>query len=324
MPPIVCYHYPCVDGAFAALCAQARFKGAARFVPLTVYAAEQTRLDFVETLTGDDELYLLDFSGGAAFITAACARAKTVYLIDHHKTALEDVAAMGAAKPANLDTSHLDMARSGATLALAYFNVAATLPPALLDAFALVEANDLWKHVPGSREYAAGLAGLRLEFDVAKNPGIFAQLRALSTPAVTAMGAAALEAEAAIMAEEAAAAFVLECAAPPLRCLAIVTAHPELRSGAGNLLAEASKARGLDAAAVVAYVEKGAAPGTIKVSVRGLDGFDTTPFSRAFGGGGHAGASSCIVAQEVFDAWRAAGAAGGDAPAKRARAEGAE
>jgi nanoRNase/pAp phosphatase (c-di-AMP/oligoRNAs hydrolase) len=43
----------------------------------------------------------------------------------------------------------------------------------------------------------------------------------------------------------------------------------------------------------------------IKVSLRSTEGFDTSAVSEAFGGGGHAAASSCILTFDEFDAWRA-------------------
>lgn len=45
---------------------------------------------------------------------------------------------------------------------------------------------------------------------------------------------------------------------------------------------------------------------TLKVSLRSCDGFDTTPITTAFGGGGHAAAGSCMMAEGQFQAWRCA------------------
>lgn len=254
----------------------------------------------------EDELFLLDFSGGVAFLLAACARAKRVVLIDHHKTAADDIAALPAC-PANLDISFVDMKRSGATLARDYFNP--KLSAEVTATIALVEDNDLWRHaLPDSKPFAAGFAGLTLELDPGKNAGIWAQLLALSSAAVITAGSAVMAEEAAIIVSEAATSFILNVAKPPLRCLAIVSSHPNLRSTAGNLLAEASKARGLDPVGVIAYTEPGAGVGVIKVSARSVGDFDTTVFSKAFGGGGHKGASSCIVDDAVFTSWKEAGA----------------
>jgi nanoRNase/pAp phosphatase (c-di-AMP/oligoRNAs hydrolase) len=43
----------------------------------------------------------------------------------------------------------------------------------------------------------------------------------------------------------------------------------------------------------------------IKVSLRSTNDFDTCTVSEAFGGGGHAAASSCIIRLQEYDAWKA-------------------
>jgi len=42
----------------------------------------------------------------------------------------------------------------------------------------------------------------------------------------------------------------------------------------------------------------------IKVSLRSVDGFDTSAVSSTLGGGGHAAASSCIVTREELQSWQ--------------------
>jgi nanoRNase/pAp phosphatase (c-di-AMP/oligoRNAs hydrolase) len=42
----------------------------------------------------------------------------------------------------------------------------------------------------------------------------------------------------------------------------------------------------------------------IKVSLRSIDGFDTSAISSVFGGGGHAAASSCIIKREELKSWQ--------------------
>ncbi len=46
------------------------------------------------------------------------------------------------------------------------------------------------------------------------------------------------------------------------------------------------------------------APGQVKVSFRSINGFDTTRVAEAFGGGGHAAASSCLMTEAEFEQWR--------------------
>lgn len=310
MAPVIGYHYPCPDGIYAALCAHVHFRSLGvtpRWLPLAVYATEASRLEAAAALTAEDDLYLLDFSGGVNFILAACKQARRVFLIDHHKTAADDIAALPS-RPENLDTTFVDMMRSGATLSRDYFNASPFLSSEVLETIELVEDNDLWRHkLVDSKAFAAGFAALKLEMDPGKNSGIWSQLLSFSRTAIVAAGRLALEEEAAIIKSEAATAFTVSVASPPLTCLAIITMHPGLRSTAGNLLAEASLARGLDACGIIAYTEPGAGSDVIKVSARGVADFDTTLFTKAYGGGGHKGASSCIVSEAVFASWREAG-----------------
>jgi nanoRNase/pAp phosphatase (c-di-AMP/oligoRNAs hydrolase) len=42
----------------------------------------------------------------------------------------------------------------------------------------------------------------------------------------------------------------------------------------------------------------------IKVSLRSVDGFDTSAVTGAFGGGGHAAASSCIIGRDELRSWQ--------------------
>jgi hypothetical protein len=90
-------------------------------------------------------------------------------------------------------------------------------------------------------------------------------------------------------------------------CLAVLVG-PELgalRSQLGNELAAKSRDAGLRAMGVVAYTEEAVGPGRVKLSLRSIGaGEDTTAVSGALGGGGHLNASSCIVDEPAFEAWR--------------------
>ncbi len=130
MSVVVVYHYPCPDGGMAALAAALHFgAGGARFVPLRVTAKAPEKEALADSFSGAS-VFLCDISGGPEFITRACRQAASVVLLDHHKTAAEDVAAMDAAgaRPANLDVQ-LDMARSGARIAFDFFAARAPLSP---------------------------------------------------------------------------------------------------------------------------------------------------------------------------------------------------
>lgn len=319
---VVAYHWPCPDGAWGALAALLALPPArTATVPLAIFwshAERMTRLRAV--LAPGDTLFLVDFSGGPEMLRAACATARVCYLLDHHKTALEDVAAMGADAPVNLAAT-LDVGRSGATIARDHFGLthaalAATLgSPSraadVLRAFALVEDHDLWRHaMDGSVAFAAGLRALEAAGEVAYNTtASLRRLADLDASAVIARGEACLVAEAALVAADVARAAVVALPAaapggPPVRALGVVTAHPDLRSQLGHELAAASGSRGLAPVGVVAYAEPGAGDATlVKVSLRSVGGVDVAALARAHGGGGHAAAASFFVAEAAYRSW---------------------
>ena len=283
-------------------------------------------------------MHLLDFSGGASFVLALCGTVRSVRLVDHHKTAMEDMAALAAAPggaPANLHAT-LDMARSGASLARDEYDVAPLLQARLgaagaarvLRLYSYVEDNDLWRHaLPGSRACAAGLAARALPYDAAVGGhAVWEALLAADVDALQAEGGALLEAEARAVAEDvaraervdipwgpavAAEAGAADAAAPAaLSCLAVLTQRPDLRSPLGNALAAASAAAGLAPAGAVVYVEPAmgeqAAAALFKVSLRSLGHgpeADTSRVSRSHGGGGHANASSFTIARGLWQGW---------------------
>jgi hypothetical protein len=133
----ICYHYPCPDGIAACL---ATFIGLTKdvhvttgvaaaasasnivFCPMEIYKPESTRVSLArERFNLADTVYIVDFSGGVEFIQTACSRAGRVILLDHHKTAKEELSTL-TDPPANLEL-HFDMLRSGAGIARDYFNI---------------------------------------------------------------------------------------------------------------------------------------------------------------------------------------------------------
>lgn len=323
---VVFYHYPCPDGVFGALAAHLHFKhtGApVRYVPMTVTSKVEDRIAAAKTLTKADTAYIVDFSGGIPFLTACCDAAKEVRLIDHHKTAAEELPGMPESTRANFFPT-FDMARSGAQLAFDVLGVAAALPALgytaadaerIATLVCYIQDNDLWLHkLPDSKTFTAGFHAIcesdkaAYEYDADKNPGIFDKLLALQPAAVIEAGRAAEAARDAIIAGELATAFAIAIPVPgapePFKCLAVVTAYPDYRSVQGNQLCGLSAGKGLLSAGAVVYGEAAIGADQVKVSLRSTGGLDTTPASKAYGGGGHAAASSFVVAKAVFDTWR--------------------
>ncbi|GJN21870.1 hypothetical protein PR202_gb09391 [Eleusine coracana subsp. coracana] len=141
----VLYHYPCPDGAFAALAAHLYFSAAAlpvRFFPNTVYDPIRTILNIDEfskvflylqrnvfnllhyrsdALPFDEikDVYLLDFVGPPGFVHDIAPKVDRVTILDHHKTALETLC--GNATLGENVIKVIDMQHSGATIAFDFF-----------------------------------------------------------------------------------------------------------------------------------------------------------------------------------------------------------
>jgi len=205
----VLFHSPCPDGAFAALAAWLHFRGGEEepeqeekvvFVPHRVYETMEvpstasptpasssptaTPTSPLSSLSAGDTVYLLDYSGPAGFPQALSKVAKRVVVLDHHKTAAEQLGGVIEGKAwmpkeqeqeqeeeekektegggeegleglRNLEVL-IDQDRSGATIAVAHFNP--SLTPGLSKAFAAIQDGDLWRwRLPDSKAFYAGL-----------------------------------------------------------------------------------------------------------------------------------------------------------------------
>jgi len=310
------YHYPCADGIVGALggyLSGEKFT----FVPLSILESEQSRIDsFAKSLQKDDEVYIVDFTGGPLFISECCAKAKKVVILDHHKTGQEDLSSPQLTTLSNLET-HFDMSRSGATLSRDHFNVSSILQSTrssedaqrILQLFSYIEDNDLWRHaLPDSKLFTAGFQSLGLDFDARKDNGaIFEKILALQVDALIAKGKEVILEQDRVIAEELLSSFAISIPhgeGQQLDTLAVVTRFPDYRSTMGNLLAVKSREQGLSAAGAVVYEEAALGDATFKVSLRSIGDVDTTLTSKYFNGGGHKNASSFNIEKVVFEQWK--------------------
>lgn len=318
MTSVVCYHYPCPDGIFAALAAHLAHKKlqkSVRWHPLTVFKPPDVQqLD----LKGSETVYFLDYTGPPGFPEAVARNAGNVIVLDHHKTAHESLAGR-TDLPGNLHVV-IDIERSGATIARDHFQCIHPLDDDLALRFRYIEDADLWRwRLPDSRAFHAGLAALRLEYDVNRNPAIFDALLALPAAAIIGRGQAAMSEQEATLDVAMAHRHRVQLggAAGAQRgwgqCLAVFAgdtaqsdAVASLRSTLGNRLAELSESEGLAPVGVVAYDEPDIGDDSkVKVSLRGTGPYiDTAAMCQVYGGGGHAKASSCIMARAEFETWR--------------------
>lgn len=346
----VLYHSPCPDGCFAALAAALWFEGSGidplggrvKWQPMDV-ARDPNAQFAVDGVGAEDEVFLLDYSGGAPFVLSIAKCGCTCTVLDHHETALKELRAalQDVAQPKNL-TLVLDMHRSGATIALDYFSARPFParspegePPAkvprlaassrgipdygrlfrdtaeakrLLRVFRLIEDGDVWRWwLEGSRDFAAGFAGLKLDMNPASHPALFETLRTLKPEELMAKGAEARQVTDKVIVSEVENTFeLLIPQACGCRCLGVVTERGDLRSSMGHAIALKSKSLGLRGFGCVIYNTAGLPEGKIKCSVRAVEDENSLELTEKFGGGGHKGASSCNIDVAALEAWRVA------------------
>lgn len=327
----VLYHYPCPDGAFAALAAHLYFSSLSSpppplfFFPNTVYSPLTPR-DL--PLSQIDSVYLLDFVGPPAFLHHLSSSVRRVIVLDHHKTALEMLGS-GTCVTGNV-TKVIDMDRSGATIAYDYFmeklltagnrdtNNAAvdysTLDQGihefrrLRQPFQYIEDRDLWRwKLPDSKAFSSGFDDLKIEFDVRSNPSMFDQLRSLDLESLISQGKVSISRKQKLIDDALDQSFVIALGGGTFgHCLAVnADALFELRSELGNQLAIKSFEMKLRRIGAVVYkVPELENDQVLKISLRSVDIEDTTPISQEFGGGGHRNASSFMLKSAEFEKWK--------------------
>lgn len=161
--PLVIYHGNCADGFSAAWCFWRKYGTGADYVA-GVYQQDPP------DVTGR-HVYLVDFSYKRAVVERMLQQASSVTLIDHHKTAIEDLRplfeqvqtdelAYGLDKRA---VWFCDLNRSGATLAWDYLFPGEDRPLLL----GHVEDRDLWRFkLPGTREIQAFVFSHEYSFEL--------------------------------------------------------------------------------------------------------------------------------------------------------------
>lgn len=151
MRPLVIYHGNCADGFSAAWCFWHKFGDACDYLA-GVY--QQPPPDVTGRM-----VYLVDFSYKRAVVLDMLAVASHVCLIDHHKTALEDLADIDSDK----FSSFTDLNRSGATLAWDYLFPNEPRPLLL----GHIEDRDLWRFkLAGTREIQANVFSYEYSFEL--------------------------------------------------------------------------------------------------------------------------------------------------------------
>ena len=154
MKPLCIYHGNCADGFGAAWVFHSYADREFDFHP-GVYQ------DAPPDCTGRD-VYLVDFSYKRAVVEQICEIAPRVVLIDHHKSALDDLAPLIESRRIE---SLVSLEHSGAVLAYEWFhgNNMDEMPQLLRH----IEDRDLWKFLlPGTREIQANVFSYPYDFKV--------------------------------------------------------------------------------------------------------------------------------------------------------------
>ncbi|KAM5570282.1 hypothetical protein ABKV19_011111 [Rosa sericea] len=307
--PAVLYHYPCPDGAFAALAAHLYFSAKSiepLFFPNAVYSPVTTQS---LPLSDIGDLYLLDFVGPPGFVQEVSAEVPNVVVLDHHKTAIGRVSGENV-------TSVLDMKRSGATIAFDYFREKIdggdTAAEARFDGvrrlFEYIEDGDLWRWgLPDSKAFSSGFKDLNLQYDVGLNPALFQQLLSLDLECLISRGVASLSEKQKLIDEALSQSYQIKLGGGAFgHCLAVdADSISELRSELGHQLATKSRSLNLRGIGAVVYkVPELENDELLKISLRSVDSEDTTLISQEFGGGGHRNASSFMLGSAEFEQWK--------------------
>lgn len=154
MKPICIYHGNCADG-FGAAWVFKRWADREHDFHAGVYQNPPPDVE------GRD-VYLVDFSYKRAVVEQICEKATRVVLIDHHKTAIEDLAPLIESRRIE---ALVNLGKSGATLAWEWFHGHGTTDmPQLLRH---IEDRDLWRFaLNGTREIQANVFSHPYDFEV--------------------------------------------------------------------------------------------------------------------------------------------------------------
>jgi oligoribonuclease NrnB/cAMP/cGMP phosphodiesterase (DHH superfamily) len=151
--PLCIYHSNCADG-FGAAWVFSRYADRTFNFHAGVYQ------DTPPDVTGRD-VYLVDFSYKRDVVEDILTKAGKVVLIDHHKTAIEDLAPLIESKRIE---SLVSLEHSGAVLAWQYWEPKATTMPQLLHH---IEDRDLWRFaLARTREIQANVFSYPYDFGV--------------------------------------------------------------------------------------------------------------------------------------------------------------
>ena len=265
--PLILYHgRRCPDGFGAAMTAWLYYGGEVELRGLD--HGEVASVDDLPPLEGR-AVYVLDFAFGPELLAEVEARAAKLVLLDHHKSAADELQGYRC----RCGVVHFDLTRSGARLAWDFFFPDQPLPALI----AHIEDRDLWRWaLPDS---AAFLAALDMEPRTVARWAEIASFTPEQVAAFSARGQAMDEKYQKLCHD-------IADNAEPLVFNGVaglmVNAPGMFHSQVGDLLAKRSGTFAL------MWQAKGSG---VKVGLRSRSTFDCIPLAQSMGGGGHPQAS---------------------------------
>lgn len=244
---LILYHAHCSDGFGAAYAA---------------WKALDTRADYLAVNHGESapdvtgrDVVMLDFAYPRAVTLDLAGRARSLLILDHHKSAAADLSDQSFAR--------FDMTKSGCVLAWEHFHPNAPVPELLR----YVQDKDLWDwKLPDSQEVSAALSSYPLDFRM---------WDAFKVSELVREGRAIRRYQGQLVREICSQARHGEFAGHEVP----IVNTPVLQSYVGNALARGEKF-------VLAWHER--PDGSVRVSLRSTDGgLDVAEIARRHGGGGH-------------------------------------
>lgn len=281
MKPLVIFHKNCLDGFTAAWCAWRKFGDEADYHPAQY--GDPPPPD----VAGRDVL-IVDFSYSRHFLLDMVGQAKSLRVLDHHKTAQAELD--------GLDFCLFDMDRSGAGLAWDELgNNRRTSPGCELVNY--VEDRDLWRFaLPHSKEINAFIGSFDQTFENWAAIAI-ALDNAPQRETVVSIGSAILrgvDRYVREMAKQAQSIILPDTWCPPQGiCVPVVNAPYINTSELVGHLAEANPW----APFAVGWFQRG--DGKYQYSLRSRGTFDVSEVAKRFGGGGHKAAAGFTSLERV-------------------------
>lgn len=146
MKHLIIYHAHCNDGFGAAW---AVWKSLVDCNDIELFAASYGKEPPYEKMDGDTVVHIVDFSYPVEQFDKICELANYVYLLDHHKTAIEAYKINGYEKLKPNTTVLFDETKSGAMLAWEYYHPDKEVPTLIK----YIQDRDLWRfQLEGTRE----------------------------------------------------------------------------------------------------------------------------------------------------------------------------